>query len=70
MPEDFQTYEDMANEGARYCRELEGWLATFSSGKKKRPDNEIQSKTRRLVWASKIVDLCRRAAEKRRCEAA
>jgi len=65
MP-DFESYDDMADEGERYCRELDGWLATFSSGKKKRPDNEIASKTRRRAWVGKIVELCRRAAEKRR----
>lgn len=69
MLEDFQTYDDMAEEGARYCRELEGWLATFSSGKKKRPDNEIQSKTRRLAWVTKTVELYRRAADKNRSAA-
>lgn len=66
MADDFQSYDDMADEGERYCRELEGWLATFSDGKKKRPDNEINSKTRRLHWVRKIVTLCRRAAEKRK----
>jgi len=65
MADDFQSYEEMADEGERYCRELQGWLEMFSSGKKKRPDNEINSKTRRLSWAKKIVSLCRRASEKR-----
>jgi len=63
---DFESYDDMADEGERYCRELEGWLSNFSDGKKKRPDNEINSKTRRLLWVRKIVALCRRAAEKRK----
>lgn len=66
MPDDFQTYDDMADEGARYCRELEGWLETFSSGKKKRPDNDIHSKSRRLAWARKAVEIFRRGAEKSR----
>jgi hypothetical protein len=67
---DFQSYDEMAHEGDKYCRELEGWLTTFSDGKKKRPDNEIVSKRRRLAWVRKAVEIFRRGAHKVKDEAA
>lgn len=60
----FSSYADMADEADRYCVELQGWLDTFSSGPKKWPDHNIANKRRRLAWAEKIAELCRRAAQR------
>jgi hypothetical protein len=65
MSEPFQSYGEMADEADKYAIELQGWLETFSQGKKKRPDHEISSKTRRLAWANKVSELCRRAQKAR-----
>lgn len=59
---EFTSYEQMADEADRYCVEIQGWLETFSSGPKKWPDTQIANKRRRLAWASKVSELCRRAA--------
>jgi hypothetical protein len=61
----FTSYEDMAEEADKYIRELETWLADFSEGRNKRPDHQIANRRRRLAWAEKISELCKRAAEKR-----
>lgn len=63
---EFSSYAELAGEADRYCVELRGWLDTFSSGPKKWPDHIISSKKRRLAWARKISELCRRAADKQR----
>lgn len=61
----FNSYEEMAEEAAKYEAELTDWLSKFSSGPKKWPDINIASKRRRLAWVQKIGELCRRAAQKR-----
>jgi hypothetical protein len=61
----FTSYEDMAEEAAKYEVELEDWLSKFSSGPKKWPDHNIANKQRRLAWTRKIGELCRRAAQRR-----
>lgn len=61
---EFTSYAEMADEADRYCVELQGWLETFSSGPKKWPDTQIANKRRRLAWASKVSELCRRAAQR------
>lgn len=61
---EFTSYAEMADEADRYCVELRGWLETFSSGPKKWPDHIVSSKQRRLAWAQKISELCRRAAKR------
>lgn len=66
---EFSSYSELADEADRYCVELSGWLDTFSSGPKKWPDHNIANKRRRLAWAEKIAELCRRAAEKQRAAA-
>lgn len=61
---EFASYAELADEADHYCVELRGWLDTFSSGPKKWPDHNIANKRRRLAWAEKIAELCRRAAQR------
>jgi hypothetical protein len=65
MTDQFQSYGELADEADKYAIELQGWLETFSQGKKKRPDTEISSKTRRLAWAKKVSEISRRAQKAR-----
>jgi hypothetical protein len=62
---DFTSYASMADEADKYCRELETWMRDHGPGSKKPwPEINVANKQRRLAWASKISELCRRAAEK------
>lgn len=65
----FNSYADMADEAQKYCVELEGCLATFSSGPKKWPDHNIANKRRRLEWVRKALEIFQRGAA-REAEAA
>ncbi len=64
----FNSYQDIADEAQLYQVELEDWLSKFSSGPKKWPDINIARKRRRLEFARKVEELCRRAeqSQKRR----
>ncbi|RVH21460.1 hypothetical protein [Sinorhizobium meliloti] len=66
---EFTSYAEMAEEAAKYCVELEGWLTTFSSGPKKWPDHNIANKRRRLEWVRKALEIFQRGAA-REAEAA
>jgi hypothetical protein len=60
----FSSYQEMAEEAQRYCVELEGWLETFSEGKKKWPDHNIANKRRRLEWVRKAKEIFDRGAKR------
>lgn len=57
----FNSYQELANEAQLYQVELEDWLSRFSSGPKKWPDINIARKRKRLEFARKVEELCRRA---------
>lgn len=61
---EFSSYQEMAEEARRYCVELQGWLETFSEGKKKFPDHNIANKRRRLEWALKAQEIFERGAKR------
>ena len=61
---EFSSYQEMAEEAQRYCVELEGWLETFSEGKKKWPDHNIANKRRRLEWVMKCIEIFERGARR------
>lgn len=66
MSAGFSSYEEMADEADRYSAELRTWLEDHGPGSKRPwPEHTVSNKMRRLAWAEKISELCRRAAEKR-----
>lgn len=64
---DFQSYDDLSEEGEKYEYSLVTWLDDHGrSASKPWPEHVIESKECRLEWVRKIIELCRRAAEKQR----
>lgn len=62
---EFSSYADMAAEADKYVHELETWMEDHGPGSKRPwPDHNIANKRRRLAWAEKIAELCRRAAQR------
>jgi len=63
--QEFTSYAEMAAEADKYVHELETWMKDHGpSSKRPWPDHNIANKRRRLAWAEKIAELCRRAAQR------
>ena len=58
------THAEMAHEMDRMASSKGGWLSTFSAGKKKRPDHEIEAQRLHLRVLRQAADDYRRAAER------
>jgi hypothetical protein len=52
----------MAHEMERMAHAKQGWLSTFSAGKKKRPDHEIEAQRLHLAVLRQAADEYRNAA--------
>lgn len=63
MPERF-THAEMAHEMDRMAHSKYGWLSTFSTGKKKRPDHEIETQRHHLAVLRQAAADYRNAAER------
>ncbi len=58
------SYAEMADELAKLVQSKSLWIATFSSGKDKRPDSEITLRTRERAVLEQAEADYRRAARK------
>lgn len=56
------SHGEMAHEMERMAHAKQGWLSTFSAGKKKRPDHEIEAQRLHLAVLRQAAEEYRNAA--------